>query len=119
MTYRERYGAWAGNPQGRAPDLTRCCEEVTTYVGRFPQHHQCGRKRGYGPDKAYCKQHDPEAVKARREASEAKYNAEFNKRRYQWHGRKFFDVLKIIADGHNDPRTLARETIDEFMKGVR
>ncbi len=117
MTYKERYGAWAGNPQGRAPDFTRCCEEVSDSMNW--NTYQCSRKRGYGPDKAYCKQHDPEAVKARRAASDAKYNAEFNKRRYEWHGRKFFDVLKQIVDGHNDPRTLARETIDEFMKGGR
>ena len=118
MTYKNKYGAWAGNPEGHAPDLARCCEEVWSNE-RWPRATQCSRKRGHGPDGAYCKQHDPEAVKARQAASDAKYNAEFNKRRYELHGRKFFDVLKVIADGHNDPRTLARETIDEFMKGER
>lgn len=117
MTYKERYGAWAGNPQGRAPDLTRCCETVHRQGDWIST--QCNRKRGYGPDKAYCKQHDPEAVKARREASEAKYNAEFNKRRYEWYGKTFFVALEQIANGHNAPRTLAREMIDEFMKGMR
>lgn len=113
MTYRNNYGTFRHVP----PDTTRCCELVSDSNGW--RYHQCSRKRGYGPEKAYCKQHDPEAVKARREASDAKYNAQINKLRYEWHGRKFFDVLKIIADGHNDPRTLARETIDAFMKGVK
>jgi hypothetical protein len=119
MTYKERYGAWSGNPRGRAPDFTRCCEEVTTYNNGWPSYYQCNRKCGYGPDKAYCKQHDPDAVKARQAALTAKYNEKNNQERYKWHGRSFFKVLEKIANGHNDPRTLARETIDEFMKGMK
>lgn len=54
--YKPTYGAWAGKPAGTKPDLARCCKEVpggaSGMIGK-----QCSRKRGYGPSKAYCKQH--------------------------------------------------------------
>jgi hypothetical protein len=49
-----RFGVWAGEPEGRAEDKACCIYEV------FPErgiHYQCCRKRGYGPDAEYCKQH--------------------------------------------------------------
>lgn len=47
------YGQWAGNPKGKREDKTRCIVEVwDNYIG-----HQCSRKRGYGIDGLYCKQH--------------------------------------------------------------
>ena len=51
--YDEAYGQWAGNKKGFKPDYDRCCEQVYSNW-RF---YQCQRKRGYGPDEAYCKQH--------------------------------------------------------------
>ena len=48
-----RYNQWAGNPRGWPEDKTRCIEEVWSgYLS-----YQCSRKRGYGPDGLYCKQH--------------------------------------------------------------
>ncbi len=52
--YSARYGVWGGNPKGDAADFSRCCEIVSAGPGRIKQ---CGRKRGCGPDLAYCKQH--------------------------------------------------------------
>lgn len=50
------YGEWAGNPKGAPEDKTRCIKEVwPTTDGWIP--HQCRRKRGYGKDGLYCKQH--------------------------------------------------------------
>lgn len=49
-----RYGRWKGNPNGFAEDITRCAFEVFKDYGA---HHQCVRKRGFGPDGRYCKQH--------------------------------------------------------------
>jgi len=116
--YPKSYNPWAGNPEGVKPDFNRCCESVTpSRMGGWTSH-QCGRKRGFGPDKAYCKQHDPEAVAARISASKAKWDAATAKKRYEWHGKKFFDVLKQIADGHNDARGLAQEIVFEFEKGI-
>lgn len=115
--YKKRYGAWAGLPAGHKPDFTLCCVEVVDNSTRWPHYHQCSKKRGYGPDSAYCKQHDPDVVKARNAANSARANAKWNKERYQTHGRTFFNALQKIADGHNDARGLAQEIIDEFTKG--
>lgn len=53
-----RYGSRAGNPQGRLEDVTRCIIEVWPR-GRegVTGAHQCYRKRGFGKDGLYCKQH--------------------------------------------------------------
>lgn len=117
--YPESYGAWAGNPEGMVPDLKRCCAVVYERETRWSRPHQCQKARGHGPDDAYCKQHDPAAEAARRAASNARYNEKHNRDRYQWYGREFFDILKTIADGHNDARGLAQETIDKFNAGAR
>lgn len=117
--YKTKYGGWGGNPEGHKPDFARCCEEVGRNIGRWTSFGQCTRKRGYGPDKAYCKQHDPEAVRARRKALDAKYNEQHNKDRYRRYGPTFYNALKKIADGHNDARGLAKETLDEFHRGER
>jgi|HubBroStandDraft_3_1064219.scaffolds.fasta_scaffold83973_3 hypothetical protein len=113
--YPKSYGAWAGNPKGCAPDFTRCCAQVWSRE-RFARHYQCNKPRGHGPDGAYCKQHDPAVAKARRAAADERSRAQWNNRRYEWHGRAFFDVLVKIADGHNDARGLAQEAIDDFKK---
>lgn len=110
MTYQERYGDWAGNPRGRAPDLTRCCVEIHPSTG-FRVPYQCNRKRGHRPDNAYCKQHSPEAVAARDKAAKERYEKQSLKWKYETYGKMFHDVLKQIADGHNDPRSLAIETL--------
>jgi bacillopeptidase F (M6 metalloprotease family) len=54
-----RYGQWAGNEKGTPEDTTRCIEKVYPPSGGgswIP--HQCYRKRGYGKDGLYCKQHN-------------------------------------------------------------
>lgn len=55
-----RYGQWAGNPRGAAEDKARCVEEVAER-GRWINYYQCLRKRGYGPNGEYCKQHAKKA----------------------------------------------------------
>lgn len=48
-----RYGQWAGCPKGVAEDVSRCIESIhDNYL-----FHQCARKRGFGKDGLYCKQH--------------------------------------------------------------
>jgi len=114
--YKTRYGAWAGSPQGSAPDFARCCEEVhdNSLGGLF---HQCGRKRGYGPDEAYCKQHVPDTVAARKAENYRKHQRKWNERRAEIYGATFLRALQQIADGHNDARELAKETIAAFKRG--
>lgn len=113
--YLESYGAWAGNPKGRKPNLEYCCIEVTPNErGGAAHRHQCRRKRGYGPNSAYCKQHDPAAVAKRHSAIDARADAAWLARRYEFSGKRFYDALVRIAEGHNDPRGLAQRVIDDF-----
>ena len=51
-----RYNKWAGNPNGIPENKGLCIAEVAE-GGRSPLFHQCFRKRRYGPNGEYCKQH--------------------------------------------------------------
>lgn len=115
--YAKRYGAWAGFPMGHAPDYTRCCESVSD--GRFSK--QCERARGYGPGKAYCKQHDPDARKAKADARRAKLTAKMaeiegaaiERRRVESLRAACVQAIRDIAAGHNDPRGLAAQVLSD------
>ena len=97
------------------PDYKCCCEEVWSRE-RWSRHYQCTKPRGHGPDGAYCKQHDPKAVAARKAKSDAKGKADWRKRMIEVYGQTFFDALVKIADGYNDARGLAKEIVDNFNK---
>lgn len=111
--YRKAYGTFSS----LTPDYTRCCASV--YGGHF-RSHQCTRKRGYGPDKAYCKQHDPIARKAKDDARMQKWMSEMNEKqeraKYEANAKTFYNALVQIAEGHNEPSALAIELIAEFHK---
>lgn len=109
------YGAWAGS-SGAKYQQGRCCEEVYR-DDRWARGHQCNRKNGHGPEGLYCKQHDPAVVKARRSEQSRKDYEKQNEDRKNSHGKNFYNVLKQIADGHNDARTLASETLSKFHDG--
>lgn len=49
------YDRWAGNPKGRAENVTLCIESVRDSMGWH--WYQCSRKRGHGPNRLFCKQH--------------------------------------------------------------
>jgi hypothetical protein len=114
--YPKKYGAWSGNPEGNKPDYERCCVEVWSKE-RWSRVYQCHRKRGHGPDGAYCSQHVPEVVEQRKRAASARQDAEWQKRRLEFSGKIFYDALVKIAEGHNDARGLAQETIASFTTG--
>ena len=95
---------------GKTP---RCQEQVCTYQGMAAHWHQCYRSAKVGDR---CRQHDPAAVKARDEARTVKYNREQRVWLIRVSGHRFLDVLRQIADGHDDPGTLARDTIKEFER---
>ena len=50
-----RYDQWTGRPEGIPEDPTRCVASVMDETGWHS--YQCKRKRGYGPNGEYCKQH--------------------------------------------------------------
>jgi hypothetical protein len=113
--YRNRYGTWAGDPEGRRPDFTRCCVSVTPNErGGGARTHQCFRARGHGPDEAYCKQHDPATVKARAAKADEEYRVKHYAEMKRWCGPSFLEALRKIAAGHNDPRTFATEIVEDF-----
>jgi hypothetical protein len=73
--------------------------------------HQCYNGRGYGPEEAYCKIHDPAKVEARRKASSERGEREFQDMRITLAAPAFFAALCKIADGANDPRQVAADAI--------
>ncbi len=84
--------------------------------------HQCGRKpkHQYGGH-GWCTQHYPPNVQAKHEARTAKWHAESNARTEMYARinaeKKLKDAaleaIKKIAAGHNDPRGLAQEVLDD------
>lgn len=111
--HRKSYGNWAGNPNGWPADAERCCVEVHHSIG---QHAQCTRRRGYGPELAYCKQHDPAAEAARAAKADERYEKELAVWRLKSAGPRFFEVLCKIADGDNNPRQTAIDAISRYRK---
>lgn len=111
--YPKSYSSWAGNKNGVKPDFSCCCKSVQSRDGW--RSHQCSKPNGHGPDGAYCKTHDPEAVEARRKKSTEAYYEGF---RRDMIGAMSPVVRAMIAieNGHNDPRGLAKETLDKFRK---
>ena len=118
---KRRYGCWAGYPSGSAEDPKCCIAEVWSRES-YSHGHQCNRPRGHGKDGLYCKQHDPETVEAKRNARNAKWDAEFKAKQDRWDKKAkeekaleaSKDALEKIAAGHNDPRTLAMEILKLF-----
>ena len=114
--YPDRYGAWAGNERGTPPDYNKCCASVYSTDGSFIPR-QCARKAAHGPDGAYCKTHDPAAVKARSNAARAKWDASAQLERPKLYSFEMLDVLRRIAAGHNDPQRIATEIISKIENG--
>ena len=57
-------------------DIKRCVTSI--YTGYCI--HQCSRKRGYGPDGLYCKQHDPIRIAEK----EKQKNEQYKRRQKKW-----------------------------------
>lgn len=110
--WKERYGSWAGNREGTPPDFSRCAEEV--FSGRG-MHHQCGNKATVEPDEqgrpTKCRVHSKAFHDEKAAEADRRYRAERKRNAFQWNGRRFYEALKLIADGHNDPRAVAEEAI--------
>lgn len=114
--HKERYGRIGLGP-GTPADPALCCEEVSDRQS-WISYSQCARKRGYGPEGAYCKQHDPDAVKAKKAARDAKWEAEWAEKQRKHEAASLAPKMKAaliaIRDGHNDPAALAAEVLGEF-----
>lgn len=80
MTETRKPHTYGSGIEKRAEDPALCIQGV------HQQHSwgvfQCKRKRGRGPDGLYCKQHDPEARKARQTVKDAELKR-LNTERYE------------------------------------
>lgn len=91
---------------GYTVDPARC--RASVHETRGIGSHQCTRKPKAG--ERYCATHSPAAIERRAEAADKRYQ-ESLKRDRERRGGVFLDALRQIAAGHNDPRSLAIETI--------
>lgn len=109
MEYKETYGRYK-----TPPDRTRCAEVISGSNAWFSAT-QCSRKAKCDPDEhgnpTTCKQHSAEAVNARRSKEKAKYDAEMRNFRVRGNAYQMYTALKQIADGHNDARQLAIDSV--------
>lgn len=111
--FKAEFRGWYGVSWARQlPDYTRCANETDGNIMRGEHPHQCSRKNGYGPHGAYCRQHDPVAAKAKRDARTAKWDAKWAAEKRK---REFIsacqDAVRQIAEGHSDPRGLCKSII--------
>lgn len=120
--------AWARNIQAphktrftNTPhDPARCCASVEQ---AWPVYTQCTRAplAWYGT-LGYCKQHDPASVLARQEARQKKWRLEAQEISARRNNeilraelaKEALAALRSIADGHNDPRSLASEILAKY-----
>jgi len=100
--------------RSRTPDYARCAESVSD-GGRMVTSSQCSRKNGHGPYGAFCKQHDPHALAAKRVARDAAWKREWDqKAREAAFTVESKRAIRAIAEGCNDPVTLAREILARY-----
>ena len=89
----------------------KCKETVYDPRDSWSRGQRCSRKAG---ESGYCKQHDPVNVAERARLSREKYDAEWAERRRKAAIPAMLrDALHQIANGHNDPRALALETLEK------
>lgn len=93
-----RYGAWAGNPNGRKYEASKCMEEVCE-SGRGALHYQCSRKIWKD---GFCKQHHPATIEAKLSAREQKYQEERERDRKEFAlqsaAPSLLDALKLAME---------------------
>jgi hypothetical protein len=119
---------WQGRFDKNSGNPAQCRESVHDREGGgfFPTH-QCVRKPVCtrvidGKEYGFCKQHDPEAVKARDKKRHEQWKLESEARSREYDRTKRTEAamdackeaIEKIANGHNDPRTLALETLRLF-----
>lgn len=84
------------------PEDTELCVEPVWGGWR---NYQCTRKRRYGPNGAYCKQHDPDRIAEKRR----KQSEEWDKERAERDERDRLSSLK--EEGQGELEALARKIV--------
>ena len=93
----------------------KCSERVF----RGYRYYPCSRLGRYEHEgKFYCKQHYPPNVAARKAEQQKKskkaLTSYHEKVRRAEVAERFESVLRQIAEGHNDPRSLAQKILNEY-----
>ena len=67
----------------------------------------------------WCETHEPERAAQRAAATDARQRAAWEKQHKTWRyghqGERLRDALRQIANGHNDPRSLALEVLGDML----
>lgn len=119
--YTHKFAKQEGSPER--------CRSAVHDEGRWPSYHQCTRKPKVfrcidGIEYGFCGIHDPDAVAKKDNAKREQWRLESLERERKENLRKQNVVameackaaIQKIADGHNDPMTLAKETLLLFPK---
>jgi hypothetical protein len=90
----------------------RCQEYVVRYEGLTNFSGQCYHPAKSGKD--YCGVHDPESKAKRQAKTKAAWDAKNQEWRDQSFSKRFRAALESIEQGHNDPRSVAKEVLDKW-----
>lgn len=104
--------SWRG--AGPKVDFERCRVECYNSVSR--DFYQCARKKAVEVDGiGYCTQHSPQKAAERKAAVFARDEERRRKAERQWtRPAEYREALRAIANGHNDPRQIARDTLAKW-----
>ncbi len=91
------------------------CQYKVTYNKNWAKTRDCLRKAV--KDTSFCTQHSDEQVKIREANSRATQEQKIKTHRYEYCGKYFYDVLKEIALGVDDPIGKAKVAVNKFEKG--
>ena len=111
MNFRDGYKPTEFIPQTKK---RRCKEYVVRYHGLADFSGQCDHPAKSGED--YCGVHSPKAKASRRAKTKAAWDAKTEEWRDQSFSKRFREVLESIEQGHNDPRSAAKEILDKWRR---
>ena len=109
---REKDGVrWYGRDHNHRENEANCIEEIWGDKGWT--QHQCSRRRGHGSDGLYCKQHDPDRIKKKREAENKEYELKQAARMRNENRRKLErDFCKPFTSAELEAGINAREELE-------
>ena len=92
----------------KIPEIkTRCVASVASNRNMGFISHQCRKKRGYGKEGLYCKQHDPERIAEKQRKKDEAYKKKWDKEEEQ-HCR-----IRLMAEYFDG---ISTEEIEKMVK---
>ena len=106
---------------GKHVGKPRCCASVRDRGSTWPSYHQCDKvaKVTDANGDQWCGARDPVAVDAKNKARNERFDREWDIKTRKWKRdeafkpakEKIIEAMKMIRDGHNNPRELAEEVL--------